>query len=127
MTPFRIWKRPSKYNALLFLAVAAISVTALVWMGIRLLQQDRALEAQRLEEKREAAAGRIIVALEKTLSEEEQKLTDDPTGNFLPIAEDHLLVIMDTREIRVLPDKSLLYYPIIPPSREASSSRFASA
>ncbi|MGD8538377.1 MAG: HAMP domain-containing sensor histidine kinase [Candidatus Aminicenantes bacterium] len=127
MTPLRIWKRPSKYNAVLFLAVAAVSVIALVWMGVRLLQQDRALEAQRLEEKREAAADRIIVALEKTLSEEEQKLTAEPKDEFLQMADDHLLAIMDSREIRVYPDKALLYYPIIPAGREAASSQFASA
>ncbi len=45
-------------------------------MGVRLVQQDRALEAQRLEEQQEVAADRIIVALEKVLSEEEQKLAE---------------------------------------------------
>jgi signal transduction histidine kinase len=127
MIPFRIWKRPSKYNAVLFLAVAAVSVIALIWMGIRLMQQDRALEAKQLEDKREAAADRIIVALEKTLSEEERKLTAVPKDEFLPMAEDHLLATMDSREICVYPDKALLYYPMIAPGREALSSQFASA
>ena len=43
----------------LFVAVAAVSVTALVWMGVRLLTQERALEAQRLQERREAAADKV--------------------------------------------------------------------
>lgn len=77
MISLRVWKHPSGYIALLFLTVAALSVVALVWMGVRLVQQDRALEAQRLEEKREAAADRIIVGLEKVLSDEERKLTDN--------------------------------------------------
>ena len=127
MTSFRLWKRPSKYNAVLFLAVAAVSVIALVWMGVRLMQQDRALEAQRLEEQREAGADRIIIALEKALSEEERKLADDPMANFSPATEDFLLIIMGSGEVRVRPDKTLLYYPVIPPGREASSRQFVFA
>ena len=69
MTSLRVWRRPSKYNASLFLSVAAVSVIALVWMGWRLLQQDKALEAQRLEEQREAAADRIIAAVEKAFAD----------------------------------------------------------
>lgn len=127
MTPFRIWKSPSKYIAILFLGVAAVSVIALVWMGMRLMQQDRALETKRLEEKREAAADRIIIALEKILSEEERKLVDDPEINFNPETEDFLLIIISSGEVRVWPDKTLLYYPVIPPGREASSRQFANA
>jgi len=127
MTSFRIWKRPSRYVAVLFLVVAAMSVIALVWMGVRLVQQDRVLEAQRLEEQQEVAADRIIVALEKVLSEEEQKLADDPVVNLSPAAEDYLLINIGSGEVRVRPDNALLYYPVIPPGREASSLQFADA
>ena len=92
MTSLRIWKRSSRYVAVLFSGVAAVSVTALVWMGVRLVRQDRALEAQRYEEQREAAADRVIVDLEKILSEEERKLADDPTIDLSPAAEDFLLI-----------------------------------
>jgi signal transduction histidine kinase len=109
------------------LGVAAISVIALVWMGVRLVQQDRVLEAQRLEEQQEAAADRIIVALEKVLSEEEQKLADDPLVDFIPATEDYLLINIASGEVRVWPDNALLYYPVIPPGREASSLQFADA
>ena len=93
----------------LFLSVAAVSVIVLVWMGVRLVQQDRALEVQRLEEQRKAAADRIIAALEKVLSAEERKLADAPMVNFSPAAEDVLLVIAGSREVRAWPDKTLLY------------------
>lgn len=127
MTSLRFWRRPSKYNAVLFLGIATVSIMVLVWMGVRLLQQDRALEAQRLEEQREAAADRMIVALEKVLSEEEQKLADGPTGNFSPAAEDYLMIIVDSGEIRVWPENTLLYYPVMSPGREASSRLYADA
>jgi signal transduction histidine kinase len=104
-----------------------MSVIALVWMGVRLVQQDRALEAQRLEEQQEVAADRIIVALEKVLSEEEQKLADDQVVNLSPAAEDYLLINIGSGEVSVWPDNALLYYPVIPPGREASSLQFADA
>ena len=127
MTSLRFWRRPSKYTAFLFLGVAAVSVIALVWMGMRLVQQDRELEAQRLEEKREVAADRIIVALETVLAAEERKLADAPMDNFRPVAEDYLLINVDSGEMRVWPDKTLLYYPVIYPGREASSRLYADA
>jgi signal transduction histidine kinase len=130
MTSFRIWKLPSRYIAVLFMAVGAVSAIALIWMGVRLFQQDRALEAQRLEEQREAAADRIGAALEKILSDEEQKLmeaqklADKSMVNLNPAAEDFLLVNIGSGEVLVWPENGLLYYPVIPPGHEASSIRY---
>jgi len=127
MTSLRLWRHPSRKTVVLFLSVAAVSVIVLVWMGVRLVQQDRALEVQRLEEQREAAADRIIAALEKILSAEERKLADAPMVNFSPAAEDVLVVIAGSREVRAWPDKTLLYYPVISPGREASPSMYEDA
>jgi len=96
-------------------------------MGVRLVQQDRELEAQRLEEKREAAADRIIVALETILAAEERKIADALMANFSPETEDFLQIIIDSTEMRVLPVDALLYYPVISPGREASSRQYANA
>jgi signal transduction histidine kinase len=127
MTSLRFWRRPSKYSVILFLGVAAVSVIALVWMGWRLLQQDRALEAQRLEEKREAAADRFTAALEKALSDEERKLVDVPISEFPPASEDYILINIGSEDVRVWPEKALLYYPVMPHGREASSRQFMHA
>lgn len=127
MTSLRIWKHSSRYIAVLFLGVAAVSVIALGWMGVRLVHQDRALEAKRYEEQREAAADRIIIALEKVLSEEERKLADDSMLNFSPAAEDFLLTFIESGEVRVWPDNVLLYYPMVSPGREASSLQYVEA
>jgi threonine/homoserine/homoserine lactone efflux protein len=42
-----------------FAALAAVSVAALVWLGTQIVRQDRALEVQRLQERRESAADRV--------------------------------------------------------------------
>jgi signal transduction histidine kinase len=127
MTSLRFWRRPPKYSVILFLGVAAVSVIALTWMGWRLLQQDRELEAQRLEEQREAAADRIIAALEKALAAEERKLADVSFDNFNPGTDDYLMLTFGSGEMHILPEGALLYYPIMSPGREASSSLYADA
>ncbi len=124
---------PSRSMAVLFLSVAAIAVAALIWMGVRLVQQDRALEAQQLRERREATADRVIASLEQVLSTEERQLADLPNVEFLPQTDDVVLVFAgslgssDSTEFRVWPNNALLYYPVIPPGREAPARLYADA
>jgi len=127
MKPFRSSKHPAGGMPVLFLAVAAVSVVALVWMGVRLVQQDRALESQQLEERREAAADRVVAALEQVLSAEERRLTDAPLANFRPAAEDALLFTAGPADVRVWPENALLYYPVMSDGREAPSGLYAAA
>lgn len=130
MTSLRLREHPSRNTALLFLGVAAVSVAALVWMGVRLVQQDRALEAQQLAERREAAADRLIASLQQVLSTEEERLADLPSVDFRPSADDVVLVLAGSSgssEIRVWPDNALLYYPVISPGREAPTRLYADA
>ncbi len=129
----RFREHPSRNTAVLFLSVAAMAVAALIWMGVRLVQQDRALEAQQLRERREAAADRMIVALEQVLSAEERRLADLPSVDFAPPADDAVLILAGSldspsfSDFLVWPDSALLYYPVIPPGREAPVSLYAAA
>ena len=130
MASLRLQGHPSRNTAILFLGVAAVSVAALVWMGVRLVKQDRALEATQLQERREAAADRLIASLEQVLSDEESKLADLPNVDFRPSVYDVVLILAGSpgsSEVRVWPDNALLYYPLIPPGREAPSSLFTEA
>jgi signal transduction histidine kinase len=120
----RFWGRITHNTSYLFLAAAVVSVFALIWMGLRLIQQDRALESQQLEEKREAAADRIVAALEQLLANEERKLEMPQTVNISPDTEDFLLVWIDPEGIRVWPENSLLYYPFVLSGQEAPSRLF---
>ena len=130
MAPLRFRGHPSRNTAILFLGVAAVSVAALVWMGVRLVKQDRALEASQLQERREAAADRLTASLEQVLLNEESKLADPPNGNFRPPADDVVMILAGSpgsSELRVWPDNALLYYPVIPPGREPPSNLYAEA
>lgn len=132
MTSFRFRGHPSRHTAILFLGVAAVSVVALIWMGVRLVEQDRALESQQLRERREAAADRLTVSLGQMLSAEEERLADPASVDLPPSADDVVLVLAGlsgspSPDFRVWPDKGLLYYPVITPAREASARLFAEA
>ncbi len=127
MAFLRFQGHPSRKAAALFLGVAAVSVAALVWTGQRLIRQDRALEVKRLEERREAAAGRLITALEQALAEDEQRLAAFPDENA-PEAEDHVaLISAGPQGFRVWPAKALLFHPVMTAGDEAPSRLFADA
>jgi len=123
----KFWGLITQKTTVLFIAAAVISVFALIWMGLRLMQQDRALEAQQIEEKREAAADRFVAALEQILSSEERKLSDSQASDFSTVPEDFFLVSIDSEGIRVQTEKTLLFYPVIPSGHEAPSPLFTEA
>jgi signal transduction histidine kinase len=127
MKPFPSCKHGAGHTTALLLAVAGICVVALAWMGVRLVQQDRALEARQLEERREAAADRIVAALEQILTLEEQRLNGSLISSFRPASPDALLLAGGPNDIRVWPDNALLYYPFMPAGREASPGLYAAA
>lgn len=117
----------TRTSAALFLGTAAVSVAALVWMGVRLLVQDRALESEQLRNRREAAADRLVASLEQVLSEEGKMLSDPGRASFSLLGQDAIVVAMDSSGFRAWPDKALLYYPLIPPGREAPALLYAEA
>ncbi|MFC2161321.1 ATP-binding protein [Acidobacteriota bacterium] len=123
----RFWGFIAQKTTVLFLAAAVISVFALIWMGLRLMQQDRALEVQQIEGKREAAADRFVAALEQTLTIEERKLNETRASQLSPAPEDFFLVSIDSEGIRVQPEKTLLFYPFVPSGHEAQSQLFSEA
>ena len=94
-----------------FLAAAAVSVFALVWLGIAIVRQDRALEIQRLDDRGKAAADRVVTALERALSADE-RLLDDPAAPPEGLAQTSALVfVADSSGLQAWPERSLLYYP----------------
>jgi signal transduction histidine kinase len=125
MKPFPSWKHPAGNMTALLLAIAGICVIALVWMGLRLMQQDRALEARQLEERRAAAADRVVAVLEQVLTAEEQKLAEPSISNFSPDVKDAFRIFASPGHIRVWPENALLYYPVMRGGREAPPALYA--
>jgi signal transduction histidine kinase len=117
---------PSRKTVVFFAAVAAVSVTALVWMGVRLLAQDRVLEAQRLKERQEVAADRVVAALEQQLLAAERRLADPRTADHAE-ADDQVLLAAGPAGIRVIPDKVVLFLPEPPVARDAPAALYMPA
>jgi len=111
--------RPTRHVLMLFMAVSAVSVSALVWLSWRLLEQDRALENQRIQERLERAADLIVTSLDLGLSEIANRLSgvSDP-GDFA------LSVAFGLREVETYPGGRLLYYPVIPQVRKSPVTVF---
>ena len=121
------WTRVPRNLTVAFLAVAAVSVVALIWLGARLVAQDRALEAERLREKRESAADRVVAALDQALSADERSLVGLPGKGQHPGTPGLALVVAEAGKLRVLPETGLLYYPVAPPPPEAATSLYRAA
>jgi len=65
----RRWFQPPRRVLTSFLVVVVACVGVLAWLGYRLLDQDRALESQRIQEQLEIAADLTAASLERKLAE----------------------------------------------------------
>jgi signal transduction histidine kinase len=113
------WLRPPRRLLVLFLAVTLAPAAGLVWLGWRLLEQERALEAQRGLERREHGADLIVGALREQLLASRQGLAD-PSAALRPEAGDAVVVVFGAGPVRVHPPSRLLYYPSSDSSRPAA-------
>ena len=124
MSSLRLWFH-SRYGLLTaFLALTLGPALGLVWLGWRLLDQDRALESRRIEERRDSAADQVVAALQQSLqaTEFDLALLRAP----LP-GEDALMVEFRPSAVRALPNGSLLFYPTASQPQEAPSNVYREA
>jgi hypothetical protein len=130
--PPRKWRQPGYRLLAIFFATVFLLVCLLGWMGWRLVQQDRQLARQRLEERREHAADIAVTALKEHLSKTEALLTRlslagaaevpgqaDQIAGTLP--EDSLLLLFSGSAAGAFPTGRLLLFsdgsdsPIVSP------------
>ena len=58
------WLRPPRRVLSLLIGVTVLLGATLAWLGWRLLEQDRALEAQRLRDRLEVVVRQILLSVE---------------------------------------------------------------
>jgi len=130
------WLRPPRHLVVLFLGITLVLMMALGWLGGRLLQQDRALERQRLQDRLELAADRAAAAFTRRLAAIEDSLSRLSTtvGSELPKAAaryasqltgDALLVILTADGLESFPKGRLIYRPVTSPTEEPPAGVFA--
>jgi signal transduction histidine kinase/tetratricopeptide (TPR) repeat protein len=113
------WLRPPRRVLTSFLAVVVACVGALAWLGYRFLEQDRALESQRIQEQLEVAADRAAALLERQLAELQRILDDAPSAAKLP--DGTILIVARAQDLEVYGSRRLLFYPQLRPLRQVSS------
>ncbi len=121
--------RPPRHLLMLFLVTTLVLALALGWLSWRLLQQDRALESQRIQERLQQVAEIVVAALLRNLSEVEEQLTtlsaltDTQLANAASqsakgLADGALIVVFHPLVADVYPGNRLLYYPLLAKQNE---------
>lgn len=104
------WLRAPGGLRLLFGTVLALPAVALVVLGIRLLQLDRALEHQRRDEVLQIASDRVVRALDEDLARLTRTLSDPHWRPAIP-SPGMIAVLIEADGIRVEPVGALAYVP----------------
>lgn len=123
MTPLREWLKPPRTLLLFLFLLTLVSVSALSWFGWKVLDQERMVEAQRLQQRVDQSADRIAATLRGALAETGELLG----ASSITPPDDGLLLIFEDNRMTARPGTRLLYYPVGSPGLEAPPAVFAEA
>ena len=138
MLPMKRWFEPGRRLLALFLTGALLLTGAMVSLVWQLVRQERALTAQRLQERREIAADLAVLALQKSLAHAEEQLARLavlPRSEFhskasayaLAMPGDSVLILDRPTVVSAYPERRLPFYPVGPSNIDPSNSLFAEA
>ncbi len=105
----------------LFVATTLAPAIGLGWLGWRLVEQDRALEKQRAQERRDHAADLGAAALERALAEIDEMLATVPDSGRQGVS----LVVFGPQGVLRHTGAALAFYPATSAAGEPSPSVFA--
>jgi signal transduction histidine kinase len=122
---FAYWLGPPRRTLVVFLGLMLVFGGVLAWLGWRLLEQDRSLERQRVQERLEQAADYMAAELQRGLSDLESYLRILP-GSTAKDPPDGVIVLRAIPgAVEVHPPGGLLFYPAIPGGEGASAGTFS--
>src|SRR5258708_4327384 len=101
----------------LFTATTLVPAASLGWLGWRMVEQDRLLESNRAQERRDQAADLAAAALQRVLAEAEERLTSysaAPSPAAAGLADGAALVTFGTTGVLDRAGTPIPYYPAIP-------------
>jgi len=111
----------------LFVLLSVIPLATLGWLGWRLLEQDRALENQRLRERLENAGILLAHELDRGLTAWEDVLPTAAPGSSAAVPPDAVLLVFDSHGILGHRGIPLPFYPLAPSPPEALGAVFTAA
>ena len=104
----------------LFLVATLVPVAALVWLGWHLLEQDRALENQRILERLEVGTDLIAAAIDRRIAEMQDRLSTPATALLsADLPADALTVRLGAHSLDAYPPGRLLFSPQVTPVPQA--------
>jgi len=112
---------PPRSLTALIIGITVVPLATLLWLGWRLLEQDRILESQQARQRVELAADLVVAALQRVLSSSEQRLAAG--GDQWP--EGTVVVTFRGGLVEAAPRERVAYLPVVKPLREAPDSTFA--
>src|SRR6185295_17192276 len=119
---FRAWLRPPRHLLAMFFGITLVSAGALGWFGWQLIEADRKLTGQRSQERLSDTADLAVSALQKHLSEVEERLTGlarsteaeasrQAADYAHDLPSDAVLLVLHQDAMEAFPSGHLLYYP----------------
>src|SRR6266536_2658248 len=101
---------PPRSLVALIVGITVVPLATLLWLGWRLLDQDRMLEGQQAQQRVERAADLAVAALQRGLSLSEQRLA---AGSERWPAGAAAVTFRDGR-VEAFPKESVAYLPVVP-------------
>src|SRR5438034_11759617 len=105
---------PRKLGALI-VGITVVPLATLLWLGWRLLEQDRMLEGQQVQQRVERAADLAVAALQRAISSSEQRLA----AGSEQWPEGAVAVTFHDGRAEAHPKERVAYLPVVAPLREA--------
>ena len=116
----RSGQRPS-YIIVLIAAATVVPLVTLMWLGWRLLDQDRMLETRQVQDRVERAADLIVAEIERAISASGRRLV---SGNEA-WPEGAVALVFERGRVRVYPRDRVAYVPVAHALPEAPAGAFA--
>lgn len=123
MFSLRAWLRPPRHLLILFGVVLFLPAATLIELGVRLLDQDRALARQREGELLEHAADQAVRAVEQDLVTLRKRLAGAPCA-AADVPEDAVCVVIRDGRFDAVPPERVPYYPVAPRRNEPPTEPF---
>ncbi len=127
---------PPRHLLILFLGTTLVLLGGLGWLGVRSLQQERAVEVQRVRDQLESSADLIAAEIRQNLADVGEQLTrlsvlpaanvDAAASEFADgVGEDALVAVFGSETVQAYPSQRLIYYPVLPAPEEPTAQAFA--
>jgi signal transduction histidine kinase len=111
----------------LFVVISGVPLVALGWLGWRVLQQNHALETQRLREQLDSTASLLAGELNRGFSQWEDLLTHPDRWNRIVLPSDSVFLLIGPDGVVQQEGVPLAYYPHVPDSSVSPTAVFAAA